>query len=287
VNRHLGEAAVDYERDVLPLAPSGNATERHMLVAYERRAEEAFPDELARRRYWAAKLGEDERAVSRLMRNSVAFRELVRRRLMKRGGVGYVQPERGSFPALEEMVEMASSCGAMPTFTWLDGTSRGEEGAARVVEFHVSKGASAVNIIPDRNWNLKDPRERELKTRNLHELVAAATERDVIIVSGTELNKHGLPFADDLGCEALAPVAGPIRRGALALYGHTAMARFAGKPILGRWAREAFGDDLRARNEFYADVGRLLEPGPSAPERLGRACEASVPNGVLEALRAP
>ena len=30
---------VDYDRDVLPLTPSGNATERHMLVAYIRAAE--------------------------------------------------------------------------------------------------------------------------------------------------------------------------------------------------------------------------------------------------------
>ena len=34
VNAHLGPAAIDYEADVLPLTPGGNATERHMLTAY-------------------------------------------------------------------------------------------------------------------------------------------------------------------------------------------------------------------------------------------------------------
>ena len=33
LNAHLAPVAVDYERDVLPLTPAGNATERHMLAA--------------------------------------------------------------------------------------------------------------------------------------------------------------------------------------------------------------------------------------------------------------
>ncbi len=37
VNAHLAPVVIDYERDVLPLTPAGNATERHMLLAYIRR----------------------------------------------------------------------------------------------------------------------------------------------------------------------------------------------------------------------------------------------------------
>ena len=37
--RAPGPVMVDYERDVLPLTPAGNATERHMLLAYIRAAE--------------------------------------------------------------------------------------------------------------------------------------------------------------------------------------------------------------------------------------------------------
>ena len=36
VNAYLDPVTIDYERDVLPLTPAGNATERHMLLAYIR-----------------------------------------------------------------------------------------------------------------------------------------------------------------------------------------------------------------------------------------------------------
>ena len=39
VNAYLDPVAIDYERDVLPLTPAGNATERHMLLAYIRAAD--------------------------------------------------------------------------------------------------------------------------------------------------------------------------------------------------------------------------------------------------------
>ena len=45
---------VDYERDVLPLTPAGNPTERHMVVAYVRAAERMVPDPAV---FWAGKLG--------------------------------------------------------------------------------------------------------------------------------------------------------------------------------------------------------------------------------------
>jgi hypothetical protein len=33
LNRYLGKVSVEYEEDVLSLAPAGNPTERHILVA--------------------------------------------------------------------------------------------------------------------------------------------------------------------------------------------------------------------------------------------------------------
>ncbi|MCX7670092.1 MAG: PHP domain-containing protein, partial [Anaerolineae bacterium] len=40
LNAHLAPVAVDYDRDVLPLTPAGNATERHMLQAIIRAVDE-------------------------------------------------------------------------------------------------------------------------------------------------------------------------------------------------------------------------------------------------------
>ena len=42
VNAYLDPVVIDYERDVLPLTPAGNATERHMLLAYIRAADRAL-----------------------------------------------------------------------------------------------------------------------------------------------------------------------------------------------------------------------------------------------------
>ena len=40
---------------------------------------------------------------------------------MKRGGVGYVAPDRGSFPEMAKMNRFVAEAGAIPTVAWLDG----------------------------------------------------------------------------------------------------------------------------------------------------------------------
>ena len=285
INRHLGEAAIDYEEDVLPLTPSGNATERHMLAAYEEKAVEVFGAPATRAAYWCEKLGEP--GADALGNDSVAFRELLRARLMKRGGVGYAAPEKGNFPALEDVAAMVAACGALPCGAWLDGTSAGEADPAEIVEFYLSKGAMALNVIPDRSWNIEDPDLCRRKRANLHAIIEAASAAGLVLVYGTERNKHGQPFFDDLAVEALAPVADRLREGAYTLYGHTAMARHARRPLScrdGEWCVEAFGGDKRERNTFYAEVGRLVEPGDPG-DRLASACEADSPAEILQRLR--
>ncbi|MHC4488085.1 MAG: PHP domain-containing protein, partial [Planctomycetota bacterium] len=47
VNEHLKPVELDYEKDVLVLTPGGNATERHMCLAYARKAREVFDDDNA------------------------------------------------------------------------------------------------------------------------------------------------------------------------------------------------------------------------------------------------
>jgi len=60
INAYLAPVGVDYDQDVLPLTPAGNATERHMCVAYARKARDRFgegTEELAQ--FWSQKLGTD------------------------------------------------------------------------------------------------------------------------------------------------------------------------------------------------------------------------------------
>ena len=57
INAYLSPVTVDYDRDVLPLTPAGNATERHMLAAYTQAAANHFTDPVP---FWAGKLEQSE-----------------------------------------------------------------------------------------------------------------------------------------------------------------------------------------------------------------------------------
>jgi hypothetical protein len=63
VNRYLSPVMLDYDRDVLPLTPGGNATERHICLAYARKARCTFSDSSALGRLWADKLGTEPDAL--------------------------------------------------------------------------------------------------------------------------------------------------------------------------------------------------------------------------------
>ena len=58
VNAYLDPVMLDYAQDVLPLTPAGNATERHIVVAYIRIAARQFPHEPARRAFLGRPFGD-------------------------------------------------------------------------------------------------------------------------------------------------------------------------------------------------------------------------------------
>jgi sugar phosphate isomerase/epimerase len=132
---------------------------------------------------------------------------------MKYGAPGYVDPEAGSLPALEEMIGMVREAGGLPTSTWLDGTSSGERSAGELLDFMLAKGAVINNFIPERNWNLPDPGEKQKKVDLLRTCIEACREREMPVIAGTEMNKHGQPFVDSFTSPALAPFAGDFLNG--------------------------------------------------------------------------
>ena len=71
-----------------------------------------------------------------------AITDLIRAKTMKKGGVGYVQPDSGSFPKMADMNQFVLLSGALPTITWLDGTSDGECAIEELVEVSRSTGQS-------------------------------------------------------------------------------------------------------------------------------------------------
>ncbi|NLX60035.1 MAG: hypothetical protein GXY74_13215 [Phycisphaerae bacterium] len=255
VNPHLAPVCLDYAADVLPLSPSGTPTERHLCYAYQKKAEEVFPKMEDRVRFWAGKLGGTPDKMAPVVADGRALQALIRSKTMKSGGVGYQAPTAETFPLMTDMNRFALSIGGIPTMTWLDGTSRGEQDIEELLDLQMAAATAALNIIPDRNWNIKDPATRTTKIANLHRVVELANGRDLPLVVGTELNAPGLKFVDDFGSEALAPVVDSFLFGADVLVGHTASVLagdggYLDKAVVGRFRTTA------DRNAHFAQYGR-------------------------------
>jgi hypothetical protein len=271
---------IDYERDVLPFTPAGNATERHMLMAYTQAAERMAPDPVS---FWADKLEMDKDKVETLSRDMPRFQNVIRTKLMKRGGVGYVQPSPETFPTVEEFHTMITACGALPCAAWLDGISTGEQAMAELLDLLIGKGAVTLNIIPDRNWNIADPELRRLKVQNLYDVVRLAQELDLPLNVGTEINAFGQKLVDDFGAPELAPVRAVFMTGALFIYGHTVAQRALGLGYQSEWAKSHL-PTRRERNAFYTELGSRVEPGLAGLARLKKVEPNLAPNDILAKL---
>jgi len=249
VNTFMRPVELDYEKDALPLTPKGNATERHVCEAYERKAAAMFPDRAAREKCWREKLGDCPSESGKLQ-------ALIRAKTMKRGGVGYVQPGKGSFPLMAEMNRFVLEAGAIPTLTWLDGTSDGEKCIEELFQVAMASGAAALNIIPDRNYT---PGVKDQKLQNLRDVVALAEKHHFPIIVGTEMNAPGNKFVDSFETAELNPFVPVFLKGAHIAYAHSVLQRQSGFGYLSSWARKTFASVV-ARNEFFEKLGRKLQP---------------------------
>jgi len=273
INERLKGLSLDYETDVLPLTPAGCATERHIVRAYTLKAEARFQGAPELAAFWAEVLGVSPAEADRLGADRPSLEEAVRARLVKRGGLAYRAPTTTTFPPIDRFIEWVLHCGAIPMATWLDGTSAGEADPDRLLDLLVEKDIAAVNIIPDRNWRVKDPAEARTKRRNLDAFVRTAVRRELPINVGTEMNKRGLPLIDHLDVEALRDHRGPFLRGARVMVGHALLSRYAGFSYAGEAARAEFGADTAGKNAFFARVGALpalREPEASALRGMTR-----------------
>lgn len=257
INSRVSQIAIDYQKDVLPLTPSGNATERHIVSAYIAKAEKIFPTKNELKKFWSETLETSESDTESLLLKRPVLEEKVRAKFAKKGGFGYVQPGPETFPPVADFYRWAKDCGTIPMEAWLDGTTPGESCAKTYLEATVAEGAQALNIIPDRNWNIKDSEAKALKVKKLAEVVSVARQMGLPINIGTEMNKTGQPFVDDLDVPELAPFKADFIMGAQIVVGHTILARFADYPYSGEAAFSDFGNDIHEKNKFFASVGAL------------------------------
>jgi hypothetical protein len=280
VNAYLAPVVIDYEADVLPLTPAGNATERHIVVAYMQAAERVTGDPAG---LWAERLNMERSAVEKAMADSPSFQNMLRNKLMKKGGPGYVQPGPDTFPPVEKLNDLSVACGALPCAAWLDGLSPGEQAIEELMELLVGKGIVALNIVPDRNWNLPDPAAAALKQRKLVEVVQLAQALDLPLNVGTEMNSFGQKIVDDFAAPALAPVREAFMDGAYFIYGHTQLGRYLGIGYQSPWAK-SYLPTRRQRNEFYTRAGKLLPPGAAGKHVLSAIQPDIEPARILAAL---
>ena len=256
INEKLPDIRILYAHDVLPLTPLGVATERHIIRAYVAKARQAFADADKRAAFWAPLLKRTPEECKTMAGDEPKFEEAVRGALAKRGGIGYAQPDASTFPPAEEFIQWVRSCEAIPMITWLDGTNAGEANCRAMLGLLREMGCAALNIVPDRNWNIAKPQERDIKVAKLQEIVQEAVAMDLPINIGTEMNRAGLPPVDELNGPVLCNHRDVFVHGARVMVGHTLLARYAAAPYLGARAEAEF-PRRKARNRFYAAIGAL------------------------------
>lgn len=286
INDSLDVVRLDYDKDVTSLTPSGNATERHMLAAYDAKASEVFKnDSNAVAEFWSKTLGMSIEDAKALIENTPKLHDKIRSKLMKFGGVGYVSPTPDTFPPVEQIIEMAKDMGALPMLAWLDGTNAGEANPDALLEIVASKGSVGLNIVPDRNWNIKDAEQKSIKLKNLEAMVKAARSIDFPICIGTEMNKIGLPFVDDFSAPELQPYVNDFLSGAYFAWGHTFLARYAGIGYASEWSKAFFSDNRHKKNEFYTKIGHIAHPITSKARFNGVNVAEMQPDEVVKLLQ--
>lgn len=284
VNRYLQPVELDYEQDVLILTPSGNATERHVCLAYARKAKEVFKDKNTLRQFWVEKLGpkakllELPESIDLGSRKAGSLLNMIRAKTMKRGGAGYVVPDKGSFPLMADFNRFVLAAGGIPTMTWLNGLSDGEQAIEELVEVAMSSGAAAINIIPDRNYT---PGVKDQKLKNLYQVVELAKRLHLPVVVGTEMNSPGQKFVDDFDSKELAPLVPIFLKGAHIVYAHSVLQQRAGLGYTSDWAKKNF-EGPAEKNKFYHLFGSMFEPGQE--DKLSDLSEAATAEQILDKL---
>jgi hypothetical protein len=274
VNKYLSPVELDYDKDVLPLTPAGNATERHICSAYARKAQQMFGDGQKLAEYWSQKLGTD--AVKLGPPEGRDLLNTIRVKTMKRGGVGYVQPDKGSFPTLMKTNEFLLAAGAMPTWTWLDGTSDGEQAIEELLDAAIKAGCFAIIVITDRNYTAG---KTDHKLRNLYQVVGLAEKLNLVLIEGTEMNSPGQKFVDDFDTAELSPLVPVFLKGAHIAYAHSVLQRKCGLGYTSTWAAKNFGD-IKKRNEFFETLGERLKPANE--DNLAGLTEKATPRQILK-----
>lgn len=279
VNKHLSPLELDYEKDVIPLTPSGNATERHICLAYARKARELFSQDTELAAFWLEKLGaqipDDD------LPEGIGLLNVIRKKTMKQGGDGYVLPDACSFPKMADMNRFVLTAGGIPTLTWLDGTSEGEQAIEDLLKIAMSTGVAAINIIPDRNYT-PGLGKKDRKCQELYKIVELAKKLHLPVIAGTEMNNPEQKFVDDFKSAELSPLLPVFIKGSHIIYGHSVFQQQSGLGYTSTWADKNF-QTRGEKNKFFEKLGEALRVNQE--ELLKDLPQDIIPDRVLEQIK--
>lgn len=282
INPLLNPVCIDYEKDVLPLTPAGNASPEHIADAYGRKAMEVFPELADRAVYWADVLGRSPKDVEEILANESVFRDVVWDRLIQ------LHPEStlsSDYPDVGDFFQAVREAGAIPCILWLGGYTDGESDPCRLLDDAVNWGARAVAVTPDSSWNISDPEEKERRLGALAAFIAEAKKHNLPILAGSPMSRARQKFVDSFDAPELAPYFRDFTDGAFWLYGHATLERSVhGLGATGEWAAHSFGRDRAARNAFYLQVGKKATPGKATRARIAGLGAEPDPGDILDAL---
>jgi hypothetical protein len=284
LNAYLDEVRLDLDEDVIPRCPGENATERRLPAALQARAEKVFPEAQRRVRFWAAKLLTSRQEAARLLTDDALFRDTLYAKLITAGAPGWTPPDPKQYPPLAEAVAMIRGCGALPAMLWRDGTHGGESDAELLVDYCINAGCVAACLLPERNWNLKDPVEKSRKVARMEEFLAVCKRRHLPLLVGTAMETMSQPLVDHFDAPELRPHRDDFLAGARIAWGHSLLLRHGGFGYISPQAEAAFGKDVRRKNTFYLEVGRRPVPHGGDLSAIRRASRSADAKAVLRAL---
>lgn len=284
INALLAPVSVDYQEDVVPLTPAGNASGRHLCAAYARKARTIFTEFHDLAVFWADVLGRSPTDAECLLGDDNAFMDVLSEKLEQMGLSIYCQTQPNDYPPITEFFRAVKASGAVPCLFWRDGQSLGESNPDKLLDDALLWGAHAIGLTPDSSWNLDNPDDKAKKLASLAELVRAARERHLPLLAGSLMNKPGQKFVDSFDAPEIAPFFRDFSDSAFWLYGHTTMQRAAGMGLYSEWAAHHFSADRAKANAFYLELGKKALPGKAARTRIASLGSEVEPGEILDAL---
>lgn len=279
INSVLSPVAVNFERDVLPLTPYGNAADAHIAAAFAAQARRVFPAASDLAGFWAKALGCRYIEASRLLANHDALSRAIDEKLFVRGGSGYYSPDATSYPGVTQFFRDIAAAGAVPCLCWQDETFSGGAGVEALLDAAIGWGALCVGVKFPVVWSECRPGFAE----RLGRMAEAARARSLPLLVGSNMLRDG-DFGEWRDAAELHALREDFLAGAFWLYGHAFLARRAGMGFVSDWASNVFSGDRAAANEFYSEVGRRAEPGAELEGRAAMIGQHMWPDEVVTML---